>query len=826
MSKVLAKGRIGVDAAKAMDKLRDHLLADPSSWLAEVVRVATLSHATHVDITYDTDDLFVRFDGDSWKNNVIEHAAAALGTSGAGGDRRGYLLAVASFAALGTGAKQVSVITRTEDGALESSVLSASGLGQKLRGDAVAAKDKQPIQSFCLHVEHGFTGIRIGRLVRASRPTEVDVLAARLEQGAPAITVNGAPLLPPHAPPLLSMPIAEEDGLVIEVIPSWSAPPQMVFCELGVVLSSAPWKPESPAGRAHAKVALPLRAVVRRDRLVTNVSRSRVEEELERRVSAAIDKALPALIEELKKHAAAEDRPQSAPFADALGAMGVVTAMALDTGHSGDDAIRALEPVLGLPLLWDAVGRRRSLQGARRIAASRKPVFVREAAEALPADHLPLTHDVFWLRGGTAEAYLRAVEHRPYKSIARDVTRGVALRNGRLAASPDALEVIALPDHVIVHREESGSLRALLALRAPGRIGAACTVRLHVDGRLCETISLPEPPSGIPFDAALEWPEVLHPNRTYDGVLRDEGLDRAIVRLGRLAREGVVAHIAGVPVHRSAEARALVAGGAAHEGGGALRGLAVWPVVGRPALTTIDVAKLVEEDGGVRSITAEEHDLGKPGSTPGPVLILDDADRRALRTLLGGDTRIVPYAAHLARSRTTPEGLDAALAAELGEGEAPWVRCEGEGRRFVAAPAEKDIIVMMHRGEVVSKIETPPGYGLAVAFDDEGLLPGVKTNPPKSFTLGQQVSRVLHGFVKRPDAEAWSRRSEAVRRLVRSEARKWAAPSKLHLALKELPLFSLIEDGELAGHCSASMIAGLWPTEVPRVETLPEPRVE
>ncbi|NUO53208.1 MAG: hypothetical protein HOV80_30540, partial [Polyangiaceae bacterium] len=46
------------------------------------------------------------------------------------------------------------------------------------------------------------------------------------------------------------------------------------------------------------------------------------------------------------------------------------------------------------------------------------------------------------------------------------------------------------------------------------------------------------------------------------------------------------------------------------------------------------------------------------------------------------------------------------------------------------------------------------------------------------------------------------------------------------LALKELPLFSLIEDGELAGHCSASMIAGLWPTEVPRVETLPEPRVE
>ena len=51
---VVARGRIKVDARKALDKLRDHMLVDPHLWACEIARVAVALGATHIRADWDS----------------------------------------------------------------------------------------------------------------------------------------------------------------------------------------------------------------------------------------------------------------------------------------------------------------------------------------------------------------------------------------------------------------------------------------------------------------------------------------------------------------------------------------------------------------------------------------------------------------------------------------------------------------------------------------------------------------------------------------------------------------------------------------------------
>ena len=70
---VVARGQIRVDARRAVAKLRDSLLVDLHAYILEIVRCAVVVGASSVDIDFDTDDLYVRFDGPAFSSTALGH---------------------------------------------------------------------------------------------------------------------------------------------------------------------------------------------------------------------------------------------------------------------------------------------------------------------------------------------------------------------------------------------------------------------------------------------------------------------------------------------------------------------------------------------------------------------------------------------------------------------------------------------------------------------------------------------------------------------------------------------------------------------------------
>ena len=61
LQSVVARGRIKVDARKALDKLRDHMLVDHHLYACEIGRVAVSLGGTTLDVEHDADDVTFTF---------------------------------------------------------------------------------------------------------------------------------------------------------------------------------------------------------------------------------------------------------------------------------------------------------------------------------------------------------------------------------------------------------------------------------------------------------------------------------------------------------------------------------------------------------------------------------------------------------------------------------------------------------------------------------------------------------------------------------------------------------------------------------------------
>ena len=106
----MRKGRIRVDARKAMAKLREHLLVDLHLYAVEAVRAAVLAGATRVDVTYDADDLIVTWDGALLDAGSLPRLFEHLVGEEEGEEaRQKRLLALAVNAALGLAPAWVAV---------------------------------------------------------------------------------------------------------------------------------------------------------------------------------------------------------------------------------------------------------------------------------------------------------------------------------------------------------------------------------------------------------------------------------------------------------------------------------------------------------------------------------------------------------------------------------------------------------------------------------------------------------------------------------------------------------------------------------------------
>src|SRR5206468_2751741 len=59
----IARGKIKVDARRALGKLRDHMLVDPHLYATEIARAAVALGAARLELDWDSDDVRIGFAG-------------------------------------------------------------------------------------------------------------------------------------------------------------------------------------------------------------------------------------------------------------------------------------------------------------------------------------------------------------------------------------------------------------------------------------------------------------------------------------------------------------------------------------------------------------------------------------------------------------------------------------------------------------------------------------------------------------------------------------------------------------------------------------------
>src|SRR6185295_20071180 len=99
------RGRIKVDARRALHKLRDHMLVDLHLYTTEIARAAAALGATKLDVRWDSSDVVLAFDGRTPDPSVVasvrDHVLGGEGLSS--GDTEDALrsLGIGITAALG-----------------------------------------------------------------------------------------------------------------------------------------------------------------------------------------------------------------------------------------------------------------------------------------------------------------------------------------------------------------------------------------------------------------------------------------------------------------------------------------------------------------------------------------------------------------------------------------------------------------------------------------------------------------------------------------------------------------------------------------------------
>ncbi len=71
-------GILRVDAARAIQKLRDYQLTNPILWILESIRAAVASGATRVDLQGDSNDIWLRWNGPAWQRAHLPELLSEL----------------------------------------------------------------------------------------------------------------------------------------------------------------------------------------------------------------------------------------------------------------------------------------------------------------------------------------------------------------------------------------------------------------------------------------------------------------------------------------------------------------------------------------------------------------------------------------------------------------------------------------------------------------------------------------------------------------------------------------------------------------------------
>jgi hypothetical protein len=429
----LAAGRLRVDAAKAIFKLREYQLADRTAWVLEAIRAAVAAGATRVLLRGDANDVWLCWDGEPWDAAELPRLFDELVSPEATGDRQHVrLFAAAVNSALGLAPAYVDVFSVEGKGRAHRVRYTPEVLappGQEL-GDS-------PLARLAAVSSAPPPGANRGMAIHLRRRLSLEVLTYFFRDEPPELALARASCRDLPVPlwideeelgrhlterDVLRLPLgADLDGFLAVVDPSRSSGSRALeIAERGVTLVAAPLPLELASGgdRTSHPRELPLRAFLDAPRMPTNASRSSVRFDVHpipaarARATELWPELAAELVAKLRTALAVEPGLAARPRSSTSTSSSTATAASFARARAAALALIAavgprwewsLPPELRglgeLPLVCDATG---APQAVTRLWRA----FVHTGRSPMDAELGPWLADVLWVPPGDAAAYL------------------------------------------------------------------------------------------------------------------------------------------------------------------------------------------------------------------------------------------------------------------------------------------------------------------------------------------------------------------------------------------------------------------------------------
>ncbi|MDX2086430.1 MAG: hypothetical protein SFX73_01215 [Kofleriaceae bacterium] len=558
----LSTGRLRVDAARAIVKLREYQLVDRMAWVLEAIRGAVALGATDIELTGDANDVWLRWTGTPLRTTDLAGLFDELVSPEPTADRHGVrLLASAVNSALGTQPAYVE-LTTIDDASAASIVYTPDVLDAPEHdlGDA-------PLRELAVQTITRAPAAARGMVVHLRRRTTLDVVQNFLRGEPPELGIARAACHTISVPlrvgarrfdpgdlgdDILRVPLGHDlRGFVAVVDPDMRTADFMgvivEIAERGVVLERF----EDAFGLISPLGPMPLRVVIDAPKLPTNASRSEVRRN-QHPISTGLTRArelfpevVAALVDEVRK-----ETPDPRARAAAIALVAAYTAGA--SWKTMADALAGpIATLADCPLLFNAVGDLHPIRGPWRWSA-----VYHHGKEPLARELAPWVENIVWVPPGDPARHLVPPPVREMmRSHLRFARRELRTRHRFLRHAQREARIVDPRTPLVRARLGTGIADTCVPEAVfAGLTGEVCifpesggVLTLLLEQRELEETAYD---SRIGFAAVIENPQ-LRPDERYRRAVRDHELARVERAMrGQVLRaiEALAAHGLGQPL--------------------------------------------------------------------------------------------------------------------------------------------------------------------------------------------------------------------------------------------------------------------------------------
>jgi hypothetical protein len=656
-----------VDAARAISKLRDYQLSEPTAWVLEGIRAAVASGATSVNLQGDSNDVWLSWTGEPWPSESLSTLLDELVSPASARDgQKLRLLGTAVNSALGLRPSYIDVFRIANGEAekvrylpdlIEEQEGEASSL-ERPALEAVAPPKRAGDACMFIHFRRRF-GLEPLRNLFQGQPPEMRLARSSCVDLPIPMTIGNEEVgAHRNQSDLLRIDIGNDiDGFLALMSPSaahYSGHAMMHVAEQGVHIAS--YAHDLAAGTMG--VSPPIRLYINAERMPTNASRSEVRRNshpistAERQLPELFKKLCQAIVAELNEGASTEEVRRDHLRSAALGLLAGFVA-----GSGWSERARTLrhpfQQLCRLKLLRNALGQ------PRAVSAGWDRSMLYTGKEPLALDLAPWFRSVLWLADGDAAAVLRPdrVDASWVNIRLRQARRQVKARRRFESHAKQEARFDRIPSYWVRANLDAslpGSVSPPGKQRFEGEVylwprGRSATMTMLLDGREIEEVDLDRSP--LPFRAIVAAVD-LSPQADYKTVLRDEPYKaatayvlcsavRCVEAMCLDGAEGFSMKVAS----SSAELRALVHGAietmcklGLHVGTkSVLANHAAWEIVGGGWASLAEL----RSEAAVGCVTTQAQRTAAP---PGRLtVVVKSGKRKFLRSLLEPETALVFY---------------------------------------------------------------------------------------------------------------------------------------------------------------------------------------